>query len=185
MRRFKENGGGLLLCLLEVLVGILLLINPGGLTTIIIATVGAVLALWGIVDTVRYFRMDPAQAALSQTLLRGMTLLLMGGFCLFNSRWFIEAFPAFPVITTLYGVAVLFSGLWKIQWTVNLFRLKNSNWFMAAIVAGITILCAVVILANPFATMIALWRFTGVFLVAEAILDIVALLFSGKTRGDF
>ncbi len=180
MKQFRENGGGLVLCLLEVLVGVLLLVNPEGLTAAIIAVIGAVLSLAGIVEAVRYFRMETAQAVLTQSLLRGMSMLLIGGFCLLNSRWFIETFQ---VITSIYGVIILFSGLGKIQWAVNLLRLKNANWRMAALVAALSVLCAVVILANPFSTMLALWRFTGVFLVAVAVLDIVAIFMSGRYDG--
>lgn len=180
VKRFRENGGGLILCLMEVLVGVLLLIDPEGLTAAIIAVIGAVLFLAGVVESVRYFRMDTAQAVLSQSLLRGLAMLLIGGFCLLNSRWFIETFR---VMTSIYGVIILFSGLGKIQWAVNLLRLKNSNWRMAAAVAGLSVLCAIVILANPFGTMLALWRFTGVFLVAVAVLDIVTIFVSGKYDG--
>ncbi len=177
MKKFLDNSGGLLLCLIEILVGVMLLINPGGLTRAIIVVLGGVLAVGGVVEAVRYFRMAPVQAAVSQTLLRGMVMLVVGCFCLFNSQWFIATFP---ILTMIYGVVILFSGLGKLQWTMNLLRLKNPNWHMAAVVAGLSLLCAVIILANPFATTLALWRFTGVFLVAEAVLDIVAIFISGR-----
>ena len=63
MKKIKENFGGILLCLGQLLIGILLLINPAGFTSGIIIAVGAVLLLAGIVSAIRYFRMPPVPAA--------------------------------------------------------------------------------------------------------------------------
>ena len=54
----KKNGrtGGLLLALVEILVGILLLIDPAGFTSGIIIAAGAVLMALGLYNIILYFR---------------------------------------------------------------------------------------------------------------------------------
>ena len=43
-----------------------------------------------------------------------------------------------------------------------------------AVSAAITLLCAVIILANPFSTTAALWMFIGITMIVQAVIDIVA-----------
>ena len=126
---------------------------------------------------VRYFRAHPAEAAREQSLARGLGMLLVGGFCVFNAGWFIQTFP---VLTMLYGVLLLFSGLYKVQRAVDILRLKIDGVFWTGLSAVTTLLFAIVILLNPFATVSALWIFIGIILIGEAGLDIAALVLSQK-----
>ena len=126
MKNLKENLNGILVCLFEIVVGILLLINPVGFTSGIITAVGIALMVIGLVCVVKYFRADARVAAVSQLLVKGLVALLGGAFCTFRSAWFVVTFP---VLTILYGVAILITGLSKVQLTVDMIRLKNSKWF--------------------------------------------------------
>lgn len=177
MKVLKENANGIIFCLFEVLVGILLLINPVAFTAGIIIALGLILMVAGLVCIIKYFRADPQEAAVSQLLLKGLVALLAGAFCVFQSHWFIVTFP---VLTILYGVAILVTGLGKVQLTVDMLRQKNKKWFLAAISAAVSIVCAIVILNNPFTSATILWMFTGITLIAEAVFDIVTLIMSTK-----
>ena len=66
--------------------------------------------MFGIVQLVQYFRLDPPQAAAGSLLTQGFLLLLAGAFCAFHSSWFLETFP---VLATLYGAAILIVGVRK------------------------------------------------------------------------
>lgn len=176
MKAIKQFIGGILLCLVEVVVGILLLINPIRFTTGIIMACGSVLVLWGLWETVRYFRTAPAAAAAGQGLMKGLILLVFGGFCVLKSEWFLAAFP---LMTFVYGIFILLSGFGKVQWAVDMLRAKNSKWFWAAISAALSIICSVVILSSPFSSTAVLWIFTGVSLICDAFLDIVTFFISG------
>lgn len=177
MDRIKHFLGGLLLCIIEVAVGILLLIEPVRFTSGIIIACGGAMLLWSLVCVIRYFRMEATAAAESKLLTKGLILLLVGGFCILKSQWFLSAIP---MLTILYGTVILVSGLWKIQWTVDLLRTRKVRWFLAAISAVISLVCAVIILSDPFPSTDLLWIFTGVSLVCEAFLDIITFLLSGK-----
>ena len=86
------------------------------------------------------------------------------------------------MLTILYGVAILVSGLGKIQFTVDMLRMKNKKWFWGAVSAVLSLVCAVVILSSPFASTIVLWKFTGIALIVEAVFDAVALFFRARGR---
>lgn len=180
MRFFKHHFGGIAGCLLEALVGILLLMNPIGFTSGIIIGAGFVMMLVGLASVINYFRTDPYEASRSQTLVKGLVALLAGAFCAFQSGWFIVTFP---VITLIYGVVILLTGLAKIQWMVDAIRMKKDKWFFPGISALLSIVCGVVIIGSPFSSTAVLWMFTGISLLVEAIIDVIALLFGNKGKG--
>lgn len=178
MKFFKGNLNGILFCLLEALAGVLLLINPVSFTSGIIMAVGIVLIFLGIIEVVSYFRTSAEEACLEQSLAKGLIMLVSGFFCVLETQWFIATFP---ILTVIYGICVLIAGLSKVQLCADMLRLKNKKWFLAAVSAAISVVCAVVILKNPFATTAILWIFIGISLIVEAIFDIIILILGRKS----
>lgn len=179
MKFLKRNLGGIAGCLLEILVGIVLLLNPVGFTSGIIIGGGFVLIAAGLASVIRYFRDVPEEAAKSQSLAKGLVALLAGVFCAVRSEWFVVTFP---VITLVYGVVILLTGLVKIQWVVDMIRMKKGKWTFAGISALLSIVCGAVIISSPFSSTAVLWMFTGISLIVEAIFDVIALVFESKEK---
>lgn len=179
MKAIKQFIGGFILCLVEIIVGILLLVNPAGFTSAIIISAGIIMLCWGIHHLIRYFRLAPEEAAHSQSLLKGLALLLAGGFCMLHAQWFIATFP---LLTLIYGLVILVTGLGKIQWAADMLRLKQGNWLLALISALLSIACGAVIIGDPFASTTVLWTFTGISMIFEAVLDIITFLISGRKK---
>lgn len=177
----KEKLRNILLALCELLIGILLLIDPVNFTAGILIAVGVALCLLGIVSIIGYFRSEPMEGAIRRQLSKGILELLGGLFCVCNPNWFLASFP---VLTALYGVGTLISGVLKVELTVDLLRAKRPRWGWAAAGTVITLVCAGVILFNPFATTVVLWTFIAVSLMAEAVLDLISALFPGKREED-
>lgn len=181
MSMIKENLNGLLLCMFEVLVGVLLLINPVGFTSGIIITLGIALLLIGLMYVVQYLRMKPQEAVMSRALFKGLVCLVIGAFCVMKSQWFVETFP---LLTLIYGIIILMTGLYKVQWTVDMLRMKKDKWYLIALSALISLVCGGVILYSPFEATITLWKFTAISLIVEAIFDIVTLVWNGKKKQE-
>lgn len=177
MKTLKEHANGIVLCLFELIVGILLLIDPIALTTWIIMIAGIALIVLGIIDIVKYFRTGADEASLGQTFAKGVLCLLGGGFCVLKTEWFIVTFP---VLTIIYGIVILVTGVGKLQLTVDMLRHKNKKWFWAGISAVVSIICAIVVLSSPFTSTAVLWVFTGISLIVECVLDILAMIFGRK-----
>lgn len=169
--------GEIVMCLCEIVCGILLLINPVGFTSSIIIIFGVVLAISGIGSVVSYFRADPYEAMRGQLLTRGLALLTVGLFCSFKSHWFIVTFP---LLTILYGVGTLAAGFVKTQWAVDAIRRKDRYWGWMALGAALSLLFAVLILSNPFSSTAVLWSFVAISLIVEAVLDLIAVIFGRK-----
>lgn len=177
MKNLFCSKAGLGVCLIELVIGIILLFRPVGFTNAIIVTVGVMLCLKAIKNIVDYFRAKPADASQDSLLTRGLLTLLAGLFCTFNSEWFIAAFP---MITMLYGIFLLMLGMGKIQWMIDLLRLKDKKWFWAAIAAALTIIPALLIILNPFSSTAFLWTFVAVSLIVDAVMDTVSLFMTRK-----
>ena len=84
MEFIKRNRKGLITVLLEILVGVLLLINPAMFTSIIIIILGVGFAILGLVDIVKYFQNDVMTGATGQFFTKGILFLLFGCFCVFK-----------------------------------------------------------------------------------------------------
>ncbi|MCD7868428.1 MAG: DUF308 domain-containing protein [Clostridiales bacterium] len=180
MKKVNQYVGNLVTCIVEIVIGVLLLINPIGFTTAILTILGIALAILGIVSVVKYFRTDPMEAAAESGLATGILLILIGCFLAFKSQWFIVTFP---VLTALYGVMTLLVGVCKVQWAVDMLRTKQKYWYVAILTALLTVVFAAVILLDPFATTAVLWTFIAVTLIVEAIADIVTFILGKISAG--
>ena len=177
MEKTLKRNSNLVMCIAELVIGILLLINPVGFTRGIIIALGIPLALQGIGSIVSYFRQKPQAASEDNMLAKGLLMACCGLFCMFRSSWFIAAFP---VLTMFYGVMTLVSAFGKLQWTADMLRLKQKYWFVALISAALSLVLAVLIITNPFSSTAALWVFIGVSMIVEAVVDVVTLFFERK-----
>ena len=178
MKKVNSGNSSLLMSFVEILIGILLLINPVGFTSGIIVALGIVLAIMGLGQIISYFRADAEEAANGGKLTKGILCAVLGLFCAFRSAWFIATFP---VITILYGILILVAGVSKLQKAIDMVRVKQQYWFVALISAILTLLFAVLIIFNPFASTAILWTFIGVTLIVEAVMDVVTFIFAKKS----
>lgn len=165
----KGRFGGVALCVLEIAVGVLLLINPVGFTSAIIIGAGAVMALSGVVCIIRYFMAKPDAALQGQLLFRGLLLAMAGGLCMTQYGWFLTAFP---LLTVLYAGWMLVLAAMRVQQMVDCLRLKAGRWYIPGIAAALAAVLAVIILINPFGAVGAVWTFVAVSLIVEAVMDL-------------
>ena len=167
--------------LVEVIIGILLLVNPIEFTSGIIIAFGILLIMMGIHKIAKYFHTEPMAAAIGQALTKGLLALLVGAFCAFNSHWFLATFP---VLTLVYGAGILVAGIVKLQWTVDMIRMKRSKWFWMAISAAISIVCGITVIADPFRTTAVLWMFIGITLIVDAGFDMIGSIFGNREKPE-
>lgn len=85
MKKTKSSFTSLGMSLLEIVLGILLLIDPVGFTSGIIIAFGIVMVVVGIIKIIQYFRTDAEEAAQKGTLAIGILYASVGLFCAFHS----------------------------------------------------------------------------------------------------
>ena len=166
----RKNLLNLILCLGELVIGVLLLINPEGFTQAIVMAVGIVVAVLGVLNIINYFRADPREAAEDHRLAYGLGQLVLGVFFLVQSGWMIEQIKT---LTRLYGVAVLVLALFRVQQFVDAYRLKlPRGGLISGVTALFTLAYAGMVLFMPETT----WIFIGIMLLLEAVMDILILI---------
>lgn len=183
MNKLRNSLSGIMICLFEIVVGLLLIVDPTGFAKGIIIAAGIVCIAAGLINTIKYFRSDIEEAAIGQYLMLGLVAFVGGVFCITGAEWILDAVPA---LTIIYGVAILVSGFSKIQLMADMIRKKNAKWHLALISAGISILCSLLIIFNPFEATEVFWVIIGIALIGEAVLDIVTMIFNkkGATKKD-
>lgn len=174
LHSIDRNLMNLIICIGEVIIGALLLINPIGFTSVILIALGTMLAILGITRILGYFRAEPEVAAQGGGLVSGLVFVLTGAFCIFRRDWFVVTFP---ILTIVYGVLTLVNGINKLQWAVDALRLHQKYWYITMIGAVLTLIFGTLIIFNPFPTTAILWTFIALSLIAEAVLDILSLVF--------
>ena len=180
MKKIKKHLAGILLCLFELIVGILVLVDPMGFTTAIIIAAGVGLIILGLVSVFKYGRAEPQAAAQGQYLLKGLLALTGGFFCVFQSQWFLDR----SAFTILLGLAIFTAGLIKIQSSWDMLRAGNTRWYCGLIGSAISIICAVVVLKYPFASNDTRAIFTGVSLIAECVVDVATLIVGNISKNE-
>ncbi len=168
----------------ELLLGVVLLIDPKGFTSAVVVVAGAFALVAGVVSVVKYLGTDPVSAMKEHALSSGLFFVAVGLFCIFKTSWVIDTFSA---VTVLYGFVTLVFGFVKIQNTADLLRLKQRGWAFCGVNAILTVAFAAVMLLNPFETLDMLCRFTGASLVVIAVLDFAAMIAGAvvsRKRGD-
>ena len=168
-----RNAMNLIVCIGEILIGALLLINPIGFTSAVLIALGVVLVALGAIRLVGYFRSDPEAAAQGGGLVTGLLFMLAGLFCIFRWEWFVVTFL---ILRVVYGVVRLAEGVHKLQWAVDALRLGQRYWYIAIIGAALTLIFGALIVFNPFTTTTVLWTFIAVSLIVEAVLDILSFV---------
>lgn len=176
-RSIDRNLVNLIICIGEILIGALLLINPIGFTSAVLIALGVLLVVLGAARLVGYFRAAPEVAAQGGGLVTGLLFVLVGLFCIFRWEWFVVTFP---ILTVVYGVLTLANGINKLQWAVDAWRLGQRYWYVAMIGAALTLVFGALIVFNPFTTTTVLWTFIAVSLIVEAVLDILSLVMGKK-----
>ena len=169
---FHGKSGSIITCILEIVVGVLLLINPVGFTSGIIMGAGVLMCLGGAGSIVRYFMVKPEVAAQKQLLFKGVLAMMTGAVCITKYDWFLTAFP---LLTVLYAVAMLVLAAGKLQKMADMRRMNLPRWYMPGIAAALAAILAAIILINPFGAVAAVWTFVAISLIAEAIVEIITI----------
>ncbi len=74
-----------------------------------------------------------------------------------------------------------------IEAVAGILLLVNPAGLTASIIisAAVSIICALVIINNPFSSTVAFWWFTGILLIAEVVVfDVITLVMSRKNDGS-
>ena len=168
----------LMLAVCELLLGILLLVNPVGLTSFVITALGVIVLILGALHLYQYIRLPREEAAKTWKLAIGTGLLAIGISVIVNQPWMVEMLGT---LTTLYGIITLAAAFMKLQITVDALRGKRPYWYLMAISFLMTAVLATLLFVGTFAES-AVWIMTGIILILLAVLDVVYFILGRRKK---
>ena len=177
--RIGKISVSLMLAIGELLLGLLLLINPVGLTSWVIVTLGGLLILLGALHLFQYIRLPREKAAETWKLATGAGLLAIGLSSIANQHWMVQLLDT---LTTLYGSIALAAAFMKLQIAVDALRSSRPCWYLMAISFLVTAILATLLFINLFAES-AVWIVTGIVLLLLTVLDAV-YFFLGRVKRE-
>ena len=176
----KKTSISLMLAVGEMLLGILLLINPVGLTSFVIIALGVLLLLLSALLLFRYIRLPKEEAAQTWKLATGAGLLAVGIAIVANQPWMVEMLGT---LTTLYGIIMLSATFMKLQISVDALRGKRRFWYLMAISFVATAVLSTLLFIGSLAES-AVWVVTGIALIVLAVLDAVYFILGRRKKTD-
>ena len=176
----KKTSISLMLAVGEMLLGILLLINPVGLTSFVIIALGVLLLLLSALHLFRYIRLPKEEAAQTWKLATGAGLLAVGIAIVANQPWMVEMLGT---LTTLYGIIMLSATFMKLQISVDALRGKRRFWYLMAISFVATAVLSTLLFIGSLAES-AVWVVTGIALIVLAVLDAVYFILGRRKKTD-
>ncbi len=154
-----------------IVVGILIVVFPESSTNAICRAVGVVLTIWGFFRIGAYFASRVSYAFGSFGLVQGAAILGFGVYFLVSP----ETLASF--LTVILSIILIVGGAMKLQYGIDLARIKAKAWWAPLIAAGVMITLGIIAIINPFAVATSLMMFIGISLIVNGVLDLAAIVF--------
>ena len=164
----------IILAVAYMVLGVVIIISPGKTLNIFSYILAATLIVFGTINLIQYMRTDAMEVFNKYDLVIGFSSIIGGVLIIIN----VDKFQ--NIILIALGFMVMISGILKFQNSVNLMRLKASNWHITFGMAIINIVFGVILLINPFAIELFL-VLLGIGFIFSGLTDIIVTLMISST----
>ena len=148
---------------LFLILGILLLVVPGGIVTTVIRVFGIIILILGILSILNVAKTKVNNGEMVYGILIGVLGLV------FISNPEVIA----SIIPFVFGVWIVIKTSFKLQFVVALKRSNSKDYIKSLVVNIITLILGLVLIFNPFKGAETLIRIIGGFMIAYSLLDIL------------
>jgi len=156
----------LVIAVIYILFGIVLAAFPTTAVNTLGYMLGGVMIFAGAVKMLLYFKNNSQADYFSNDLMIGIIAIVIGLFVVFKIEIIVSIIPF------LFGLLVLANGCMKLQNVLNLKKAGYTNWMLTFILACLGILFGIVLIINPFSSVVFLFRIVGICLIYSGITDI-------------
>lgn len=155
-----------LLSVAYLVLGILLLVFPGGSGKVVCYVCAAILCVFGLTYLVSYFARGAQNSLLRMDFAIGLIALLVGIYV------FARPEVVLSILPVVLGVVMIVDGIVKLQKALDLARIRDSYWLLLLLLAVLTAVLGVLMLVDPFATAEALIMFIGISMIVGGVSDL-------------
>ena len=175
MKLLKEmKWDALLTAVLYVILGLVALILPETMMTILGYLIAVVLIVAGALSMISYLLRDAHQNYYHNDFVYGLVGIALGCIMLYKVEIIISLIPF------VLGLLVLFSGCTKLQSVVDMKRLEYGNWTVMLVIAAINVAIGILLIVNPFESAVLLFRLLGIGLLLSGITDFAITFYAAR-----
>lgn len=172
LRQIKWDA--VLTSVLYVVLGVVALVAPDTMVKTFGYMIGILLILAGAVSMICYLLRDAHQNYYRNDFGYGLVGIAIGILVLYRVEWIISLVPV-----TL-GILVLVSGCGKLQEVIDMKRMEYGNWVLMLVLAAANVLFGVVLIANPFETVVLLFQLMGAGLIFSGVTDCAVVIYAAN-----
>ena len=142
----KKEIKGIFISILLIVLGIFLIMKPDEILKTLIQIMGIILLLCGVIDFMGYFKMSDEEKLFNYGIMKGVLELCIGILFIFKFEALVDIF------SIIIGLIIIFINLFKLQLSLNLKQIENTNWFAGVVISTISLILGIVIILDPFGT---------------------------------
>lgn len=162
---------------LYVIVGTLLVIFPISVIKSLCYAIAIIIMAIGIIKIITFLLKEQQEGFTRTGLISGIVFIIIGAFIAIRSKTIISVIPF------ILGILILFSGISKLQYTMQLRKYsaeKNSAMLITSIV---NVVLGIVLAFNPFRGAKVMLIILGICMIVTGLSDLIsAIYFYGKIR---
>ncbi len=163
--------------ILYIAAGILLLLYPGKMGELFCDLFGIALIIYGIISIVMYFMMDIRLSLFRNDFASGIIKILLGVMVIYHKDVFQSLIPF------LLAIALIASGILKLQNGVDVARIGYPNSWQFLVLAAISIIAGILIMFNLIPSAELMLQVAGGALLYSGLTDLYTTLYlSGKIK---
>lgn len=157
--------------ILMMILAVLLIFNPAGVTNIVLNVFGVVVLIAGTINILSYIFQDKDTKQISYDLFNGIVMIILGCIIIVFKSLIISIIPI------IVAIWIIYSGIIKYQMSKSLNVVENKQAKILTISAIIQVVLGVLILLNPFGTAIAVISIVGMILFVTELQDLIEGLY--------
>ena len=163
----KKEMRGLLVSFLIIALSIFLIIRPDQMIETLIRVIGLFVLVCGVFDFTNYFVKKDDSKMFDMGLSKGIMEICIGILFLFKYHVLLEVFPM------LLGLLIVFINVFKLQLSLSLKMVDNTNYFTGVVISSLSIVLGIIILLNPFDSLKVVVIVSGAVLLASELANII------------
>lgn len=157
--------------ILLIIFSLFLIFKPQASLNFIVIVIGAFLAMVGIIHIVSYFSSNKEFRAISTELIEGTLYTVIGIFLIFKPSILNE------FLGIIIGTWLIIQFIIKFQFAFNLKSLSLPVWSLMLVSSLLHLVFGLVMIFNPFGSMIAITTIAGIILLVTEIGNIVESIY--------
>lgn len=158
----------LIIALCFILLGCFMLMQPDKTIAFFSYIIGAFILVLAVFAFYRHVRL---QRMLTFELFYGI-ICSVGAILIFLNQSIVET-----LIPIVLGIVMIANSVFKLRYIFMLQQSKVNRWYISLILSLAKIALGILIMINPFATMITLTQFIGIVVLLFALCDVIDLVF--------